>query len=131
DSGETDALFDDLLIKVTEFFRDAPVFEALRERALISLTKGSENESLRIWVPGCSTGEEVYSIAICILEFLEASRLSRTVQMFGTDASERVIERARKGVYDESAISAVSPERLRRFFTQSDTGYQVNRNVRE
>ena len=86
---------------------------------------------MRIWVPGCSTGEEIYSIAICLLEFLEAAGLSRAVLMFGTDASERVIERARTGIFDDSAMSGVSPERVRRFFTRSDSGYQVNRNVRE
>jgi two-component system, chemotaxis family, CheB/CheR fusion protein len=130
DSGETDALFDDLLIKVTEFFRDGLAFEALKQQAFVSLIKDSENEPLRIWVPGCSTGEEVYSIGICLLEFLEASRSSRPVLMFGTDASERVIERARSGIYDEAAISTVSPERLNRFFTRSDSGYQINRNIR-
>ena len=132
DSGETDALFDDLLIKVTEFFRDAPVFEALKETAFPSLARsGPEEEPIRIWVPGCSTGEEIYSIAICLLEFLEAAGLSRRVLMFGTDASERVIERARTGTYDDSVMSGVSPERVRRFFTRIDSGYQVNRNVRE
>ena len=130
DSGESDALFDDLLIKVTEFFRDAQVFEALKQQAFPALTKDSENEPLRIWVPGCSTGEEVYSIAICLLEFLEAGGISRPVLMFGTDASERVIESARAGIYEETAISTVSPERLQRFFTRSDSGYQINRNVR-
>ena len=129
---ETDALFDDLLIKVTEFFRDGPVFEALKTETFPSLTRDrSEDEPLRIWIPGCSTGEEIYSIAICLLEFLEAAGLSRSLLMFGTDASERVIERARAGIFDESAISAVSPERLGRFFTRSDSGYQINRNVRE
>jgi two-component system CheB/CheR fusion protein len=132
DPGETDALFDDLLIKVTEYFRDGPVFEALKTEAFPSLTgERSEDEALRIWIPGCSTGEEIYSIAICLLEYLETAGLSRSVLMFGTDASERVIERARAGIFDESAVSVVSPERLRRFFTPSDSGYQINRNVRE
>ena len=117
---------------MTEFFRDGPVFEALKTEAFPSLIGDrSEDEPLRIWIPGCSTGEEIYSIAICLLEYLEAAGLSRSVLMFGTDASDRVIERARTGIFDESAISAVSPERLRRFFTRSDSGYQINRNVRE
>lgn len=132
DPGETDALFDDLLIKVTEFFRDGPAFEALKTEAFPSLTRNrSEDEPLRIWVPACSSGEEIYSIAICLREYLEAAGLSRSVLMFGTDASERVIERARTGIFDESAISSVSPERLQRFFTRSDSSYQINRNVRE
>ena len=73
----------------------------------------------------------MYSIAICLLEYLEASGLSHSVLVFGTDASERVIERARTGIFDENAISTVSPERLGRFFTRSGSGYQINRNVRD
>ncbi len=131
DPGETDALFDDLLLKVTEFFRDGPVFEGLKTEAFPSLTRDlSENEPLRVWIPGCSTGEEVYSIAICLVEYLEAAGVSRSVLIFGTDASERVIARARTGIFDQSAVSDISPERLRRFFTRSDSGYQIDRNVR-
>ena len=132
DPREMDMLFDDLLVKVTGFFRDGPVFEALKTEAFPAITKDRpEDEPLRIWVPGCSTGEEVYSIAICLVEYLEAAGLSRSVHMFGTDASEHVIERARGGVFDRNAISAVSSERLRRFFTHSGSSYQINRNVRE
>ncbi len=130
--GEIDALFDDLLIKVTGFFRDAPVFEALKETAFPSLTRDRvEADPLRVWVPGCSTGEEIYSIAISLLEYVEAAGLSISVQMFGSDASERVIERARAGVYDDGIVSAVSPDRLRRRFTRTDAGYQINRTVRD
>ncbi|HZY71745.1 MAG TPA: chemotaxis protein CheB, partial [Edaphobacter sp.] len=132
DSDEANALAEDLLIKVTEFFRDAPEFQALKMSAFPLMVKDrSESEPLRIWVPGCSTGEEVYSIAISLLEYLEAENLSRPAQMFGTDASEGVIAKARAGIYDESVISTIDPERLRRYFTRSDSGYQINRNVRE
>ncbi|HXN47720.1 MAG TPA: chemotaxis protein CheB [Bryobacteraceae bacterium] len=129
---EIDSLFDDLLIKVTSFFRDAPVFEALRETAFPALTKDrAEGDPLRVWVPGCSTGEEIYSLAMALLDFLGAAGLSFSVQLFGSDASERVIERARAGVYDDSISSAVSAERLRRYFTRGEAGYQINRNVRD
>ncbi len=132
DPAEIDALFDDLLIKVTGFFRDAPVFEALKEAVFPSLARDrEEGDPLRIWVPGCSTGEEIYSLAISLLEYLEKTGLSLSVQMFGSDASERVIEKARSGMYDDSIASAVSADQLRRYFTRSDAGYQINRNVRE
>ena len=132
DPTEADALAEDLLIKVTEFFRDSPEFEALKTSVFPSIVRDhSENAPLRFWVPGCSTGEEVYSIAIALLEYLESEGLSRSVQMFGTDASEGVIARARAGVYDEGVVTAVDPERLRRFFTRADGCYQINRNVRE
>jgi two-component system CheB/CheR fusion protein len=130
--GEIDALFDDLLIKVTGFFRDAPVFDALKETAFPSLARDrAEGDPLRVWIPGCSTGEEIYSIAISLLEYVEAAGLSLSVQMFGSDASERVIERARAGIYDDSIVSALSPDRLRRYFSRTDAGYQINRNVRD
>ena len=129
---EIDLLFDDLLIKVTGFFRDAPVFEALSETAFPALVRDrAEGDPLRVWVPGCSTGEEIYSVAIALLDYLSATGLSFSVQLFGSDASERVIERARAGVYDESIAAAVSAERLRRYFTRGEAGYQINRNVRE
>ena len=132
DPEEIDALFDDLLIKVTGFFRDAPVFEALKEGAFPALVRNrTEGDPLRFWVPGCSTGEEIYSLAISLVEYLETAGLSLPVQMFGTDASERVIEKARAGIYDESIASAVSADRLRRYFTRGAAGYQINRNVRE
>ena len=130
--AEIDALFDDLLIKVTGFFRDAPVFEALKETAFPVLAKDwAEGDPLRVWVPGCSTGEEVYSLAIALQEYLETVGLALPVQIFGSDASERVIEKARAGVYDDSIATAVSADRLRRHFTRAEGGYQINRDVRE
>ena len=132
DPGEIDALFDDLLIKVTSFFRDAPVFEALKETAFPFLTQDrGEGDPLRVWVPACSTGEEIYSLAIALMEYVEAAGLSVSVQMFGSDASERVIETARAGIYDDSLLSTVSSDRLRRYFTRTDSGYQINRTVRD
>jgi two-component system CheB/CheR fusion protein len=129
---EVQALFDDFLIKVTEFFRDPEVFEVLKTKAIPAMLKGRiEGEPLRVWVPGCSSGEEVYSIAICILEYLEEAGRSVPVQIFGTDVSEAVIERARFGVYGDGTVDGVSPERLRRFFSRHDSGFQINRTVRD
>lgn len=114
---EVEALFEDLLIKVTEFFRDAPAFEALKETALPAIMKARpQAESLRVWIPGCSTGEEVYSLAISLIEYMEQARLSLNVKIFGTDVSESVVEKARKGTYHDSGVSTLSPDRLGRFF---------------
>jgi two-component system CheB/CheR fusion protein len=86
---------------------------------------------LRIWVPGCSSGEEVYSIAIVLLEFLERENLDCSLRLFGTDLSDRVIDKARLGIYSEGAVSGVSPERLKRFFVRADSGFQISRTIRQ
>src|SRR3954452_18297423 len=126
--GELDALFNALLINVPDFFRDPDVFEAAKRVAFSSLVQSRKQpHTLRVWIPGCSTGEEVYSMAITITELLEAQELGCAIQMFGTDVSERTIEVARKGLYNESSVLNVSPERIRRFFVRSDGGYQVSR----
>jgi len=130
--GETEALFNDLLIKVTEFFRDQAVFLALKEKAFPLILKDRQaGTPIRVWVPGCSTGEEVYSIAISLVEYLESAGRDETIQIFGTDVSEAVIDKARAGNYSEAAASSISPERLRRFFTKVDSGYQIGRAIRE
>src|SRR5712691_1919509 len=129
---EVDSLFDDFLIKVTDFFRDAAVFDALKKMAFPVIARDrAHRDVLRVWVPGCSSGEEVYSIAISLLEYLEAQSLSMSLQLFGTDASDRVVEKARAGIYNDSGLTTLSPERLRRFFVQTDAGYQISRNVRD
>ena len=129
---ELDALFDDLLINVTDFFRDSDVFEAAKRLAFPKIVENRKQPyTLRAWIPGCSSGEEVYSMAIALTEFLESEDLGCTIQMFGTDVSDRTIDLARKGVYNESAVLNVSPERLRRFFVRTDSGYQVARSIRE
>jgi two-component system CheB/CheR fusion protein len=129
---EIEALFDDLLINVTRFFRDARLFNALRKRFLPAILKNkSRLGELRVWVPGCATGEEVYSLAICILEALGVHASEMRVQIFGTDLSEAMIDRARVGIYSSAIEKDVSPARLRRFFTKHDSGYQINRRVRE
>ncbi len=130
--AEVDALFDDCLIKVTEFFRDAAVFDALKKAVFPAIVRDrGRRDVLRVWVPGCSSGEEVYSIVISLLEYLEAEGISISVQMFGTDASDRVVEKARTGIYNDSGVTDLSPERLRRFFVRTDSGYQVRRDVRD
>ena len=128
---ELDALYADILIRVTSFFRDPPVFEVLsRDVIPAMLRERSDNEPVRVWVPGCASGEEVYSLAIAFLE-ASADSYSSPVQIFGTDVSEPAIDRARAGLYPATIAENVSPERLRRFFTTSEDGYRVNRYVRD
>ncbi len=129
---EIQALFDDLLINVTRFFRDARLFTALRERYLPGLLKTKERQSdLRAWVPGCATGEEVYSLAICLLETLGRRSSELRIQIFGTDLSETMIDHARAGIYSNAIEKDVSPLRLKRFFTKTEVGYQIARRVRD
>ncbi|PYL93272.1 MAG: hypothetical protein DME28_09455 [Verrucomicrobia bacterium] len=131
---EIEALFDDLLINVTRFFRDEVLFRALKKRFLPALlknkSKGRQPE-LRAWVPGCATGEEVYSLAICILETLGRAPSKMRIQIFGTDLSESVIENARLGIYSSAIEKDVSLTRLKRFFVKRDGTYQIHRNVRD
>ncbi len=128
---EIRALFDDLLISVTEFFRDPDVFEALKHRVFPELTQALRpGEPVRFWVPGCASGEEVYSLAMALAEYFASRDLDPPVQMFGTDVSEAMIEKARAGIYDLSSVSNVSPERLSRFFTRVDSGYQISQAIR-
>src|SRR5438105_7687417 len=131
---EVEGLFDDLLINVTRFFRDKQLFRALKKRFLPALFKNKSKDrqpELRVWVPGRATGEEVYSLAICILEAL-GSRLSKMrIQIFGTDLSESIIEHARAGIYPSAIEKDVSRARLKRFFLKRDSTYQIHRNVRD
>ncbi|PYL94892.1 MAG: chemotaxis protein CheR, partial [Verrucomicrobia bacterium] len=102
---EIEALFDDLLINVTRFFRDDALFRALKKRFLPALLKNKSKDrqpELRAWVPGCATGEEVYSLAICILETLGRGPSKIRIQIFGTDLSESVIEHARLGIFSSA-----------------------------
>lgn len=131
-AAETQVLFNDILIHVTGFFRDAQVFPTLRKRVFPRLLKGRNPDApLRIWVPGCSSGEEVYSIAIALTEFLEDRKQSCAMQLFGTDINLAALDRARAGFYSGGIAADVSPERLRRFFTKSDGGYRINKSIRE
>jgi two-component system CheB/CheR fusion protein len=129
---EVQALYRDLLIVVTQFFRDEPAFTALKERVFPQIVSGKSFDSaIRIWVAGCATGEEVYSLTICLLQFLAEQPTQPTIQIFGTDLSETAIEKARKGIYQENQIAGLSSELLRRFFIQVEKGYQVSQRIRE
>jgi two-component system, chemotaxis family, CheB/CheR fusion protein len=130
--AEGEALYEDMLIKVTSFFRDPDAFEALKTEVFPSILKHrSPQEPVRVWVAGCSTGEETYSQAIALLEFLGGRSADIPIQFFGTDLGQRGIEKARAGIYPESIAADVSPERLRRFFIKVESGYRINKTIRD
>ncbi|WP_242054545.1 chemotaxis protein CheB [Nostoc sp. FACHB-190] len=129
---EVQALYYEILISVTSFFRDPDAYQALKERVFPVISQGkSVDEPIRIWIPGCATGEEVYSIAISLMEFLENVLPKPAIQIFATDINETAIEKARLGIYKPSQIVDVSAERLRRFFNQVESGYQISKPIRE
>src|SRR6195952_4258228 len=130
---EIDVLFNELLIGVTKFFRDAAAFEVLKEKLGLLLAKKVDDEPIRIWVVGCSTGEEAYSVAILVMEYLEQLKLKRLpkVQIFATDLDVTAIEHARLGVYFDNIVSDVSAERLERFFVKRNNSYSVRKELRE
>jgi chemotaxis methyl-accepting protein methylase/signal transduction histidine kinase/chemotaxis response regulator CheB len=132
DPQEVRALYEDVLIHVTSFFRDPEVFETLKTRILPEILRDkAEGVPLRIWVAGCSTGEEVYSLAIVVHEHLEEVAGKHPIQIFGSDLSEKSIERARAGIFPDSAMREVSDGRRRRFFTKVEGGYRINKLVRD
>ncbi|WP_239451238.1 chemotaxis protein CheB [Methanosarcina horonobensis] len=131
--AEVEALYRDFLISVTSFFRNSKAFDALQEEVIPNFFVGKRpNDTIRIWVPGCSTGEEAYSIGILFQEYMETVRRNFKILIFATDIDSRAIERARAGIYPASIAADVSPERLERFFTVSPDGnYRINKNIRE
>jgi len=129
---ELDKLFRELLINVTNFFRDADAFEALSALALPKLFEGKpDNQELRVWVPGCSSGEEPYSITILLKEYMEKIGKAHRFQIFATDLDESAINRAREGIYPSGIAADVSPGRLQRFFKLEDSQYRINKEIRE
>ncbi|HEV2326006.1 MAG TPA: CheR family methyltransferase [Terracidiphilus sp.] len=125
-------LHEDVLINVTRFFRDPGFWESLRNSVLPVLFQDRPPEKpIRIWCAGCSTGEEAYSLAIAVLEYMSQHGLDTPLQVFGTDASDESIDTARMAVYPDSITGDVSPERLRRYFVKVDHGYQVSKRVRD
>ena len=129
---EVDALYQDVLIGVTSFFRDPSTFQTLEHEIMPRLMAAKATGSpIRVWVPGCSTGEEVYSLAICLLEFLTARSLPTSIQMFGTDLNAKAIAYARTGLYPTGTLGAFSPERLDRFFLSVNGSYQIRKAVRD
>jgi two-component system CheB/CheR fusion protein len=128
---ELDALYSDALISVTSFFRNAEAFDVLRHKIFPQLLQQRSAEPLRVWVLGCSTGQEAYSIAIAFAEAAEKFPRARKLQVFATDLNEANLDKARHGFYAKSLAQDVSPERLRRFFTEEEGGYRVIKPLRE
>ncbi|HEX2958101.1 MAG TPA: CheR family methyltransferase, partial [Chitinispirillaceae bacterium] len=127
-------LYDDLLLSYTEFFREPFVFSTLKEKVFPSLIEQrSTKETIRIWIPGCSTGEEVYSLAICFQEFLQEcqSKINIKAQFFGTDLNPRHIASARAALYSDKIRKHLSPERIEQFFDQTEEGLKVTKHIRE
>ena len=132
DPAEATALYQDFLIRVTGFFRDPESFEGLAQRVFPSLCEGrSPKEPIRIWVPGCATGEETYSIAMALVEYLGERLSPESIQIFGTDVSEAAIEKARAGTYLDTIAQEVSAERLARFFVKADDHYRIAKSIRD
>ncbi|MBA2612355.1 MAG: PAS domain-containing protein [Bacteroidetes bacterium] len=129
---EVALLYTDLLINVTSFFRDAENFRYLKSNILPKLIKDkTKNESLRIWVPACSTGQEAYSIAMLITEIQEKEKTKIPVQIFATDLSEQTIKGARLGEYSKSDLKSISPSRLEHFFTKANGNYRITASLRD
>ena len=131
---ETDALFRDLLIGVTNFFRDPGAFQALEEQVISKLLDGNpKGDMIRVWSPGCATGEEAYSIAILLAERMEALKRSFKVQVFATDIDSQAVATARAGLYPAGIAEDISPERLARFFTVEPDGsaYRIHKGIRD
>ncbi len=128
---EVNILYRELLIGVTRFFRDPEVFDKLREEVVPQLLKNpSKRDPLRVWSIGCSTGEEAYSVAILLREYMENHNINREVKLFATDIDRDSIEFAGVGIYPQSIISDVPSEYLGKYFTKKEDGYQVNENIR-
>ena len=124
-------LYQEVLITVTSFFRDSSAFEALKQEVFPELLESRPLRPIRIWVAGCSTEEEAYSLAICLLEFLPEHLARPSIQIFATDLSAAAIDAARQGIYLADRLTGVSPERLQRYFVPVERGYQINKAVRE
>jgi two-component system CheB/CheR fusion protein len=129
---EVSILFKELLINVTNFFRDPEAFVFLKETVIPQvLADKPEGYVFRAWISGCATGEEAYSIAILLREFMDESQRDFKVQLYATDLDEDAIAVARAGIYSPNIAADVLPERLRRFFVKEDSGYRIKKNIRE
>lgn len=128
---EVDILFNELLIGVTRFFRDSEAFQKIQETIIPNLVNDTQNnQDIRIWVPGCSTGEEAYSIAILFKEYLEKQSLNKEVKVFATDLDSISLEYASTGLYPDSIANDVTPNRLSKYFIKKESGYQVSESIR-
>jgi len=131
DANEVRQLLKDLLIKVTSFFRDPEAFQELRAKAIATFVQArSSDEPIRVWVPGCASGEEAYSLVMLLTEELVRAGKNCPLQVFATDVDEDALEVARRGAYSESIAADMSAERLERFFVRSGDGYQVTEALR-
>ena len=130
---EQDALFHDVLIPVTSFFRDPKTFQSLSATIFPALFKNKpKDEPIRIWIAGCSTGEEAYSIAISLHEYLALSKREGTkIQIFASDISDTAIKSARHGMFAKAEVEKLSPERIKNYFTKNNGGYEVNKHIRD
>jgi two-component system CheB/CheR fusion protein len=129
---EVRLLFKELLITVTSFFRDPEAFEVLKSKIWPRMLEGKpEDASLRIWVPGCASGEEAYSIAMTLKEYMAEAKQDYKIQIFGTDIDEDAINQARSGRFQDNIGIDVSPARLKRFFTKEEGAYRVKKDIRE
>jgi two-component system, chemotaxis family, CheB/CheR fusion protein len=130
EGAEQDALFQDLLIPVTSFFRDVKVFDNLKNSVFPQLLKSKPRDHpLRIWIAGCSTGQEAYSMAMCLKEFF--GEKEENVQIFATDISQPAIDKARRGIYTQSEVEGISSQRLQLFFTKEKGKYQIIKELRD
>jgi two-component system CheB/CheR fusion protein len=129
---EVNLLFKDMLIGVTSFFRDPEAYKVLKEQVLPGLLKKRQPDAfIRIWIVGCSTGEEAYSLAILLLEAMDLIKQHFTIQVFASDIDVDAIEHARLGIYPESIAADVSPERLHKYFIKEDNAYRIKKQIRE
>ncbi|MGZ8445959.1 MAG: CheR family methyltransferase, partial [Candidatus Binatia bacterium] len=133
DAKEVEALYNDLLINVTSFFRDPELFDALKRSVFPAISQNKPPLTpLRVWVPGCSTGQEAYSLAMSLVEFFDDKPTRPPIQIFATDLSDPPsLGRARAGIYPETVAAEVTPERLCRFFRKEDQGYRVEKLIRD
>jgi len=131
--NEQNIVYADLLIHVSSFFRDESSFEYLLRFILPQVVRHAreKEEQVRVWVAGCATGEEAYSIAMCLYELMGDEHFTSNVKIFATDLSEAVIATARKAVYTQAQVAGISPERLERFFIEVEQGYEISANIRD
>ncbi|MEP6781904.1 MAG: CheR family methyltransferase [Gemmatimonadaceae bacterium] len=131
DRIEAERLFNDLLVSVTAFFRDPDAFKSLASLIPRIFAAHAPNEAVRVWVAGCATGEEAYSMAMLFREVADELKVNNPIQIFATDLDDRALSVARRGRYTAARLAHVSPERLERFFTRSGTSFQVSKEMRD
>ncbi len=128
---EKDILYRELLIGVTRFFRDQDSFDALVKNVIPQLFKDKDKNQIRVWVAGCSTGEEVYSLAIMLSEFIDKHNLNTDIKIFATDIDRNAIEFAGNGIYPDSIVADVAPDYITKYFNRKDNCYQINESIRK